>query len=452
MRAKSTLKVIALSTALHFGSLPALAVLGVFAAEFGVKVSAIDSAVAQSKPKPKPRKTPAVSEKIFKGLSKVEELVSPPEESGNKPNLPAALNELAKLEKNCSKCNRYELASIYFRYAWVYATLEDYANSLKYYDLVVAQSPDIPLGIELNSLYYMAQLAMQLEQYKRSLGYLNKWMELATDVTPEAYDLKARICYQTNDKKCAMTNINKAVAMREEDGIAKEHEYNLQRALNLEGERYKVASTILEKLIRHYPKKSYWVQLSATYGILEREKDQLGALDAAYVMNGVHKEQSLINMAYLLINSGVPYRAAVVLEKGLKDKKINRNEKNLTLLANAWRQSKDVKKAIPVLEEAAKSSKTGDLYGQLVGLYLDIDDNKAAVKAGKEAIKKGVKKRPADVHMNVGIAHVNMENYKSAVNAFEKAMKDKRIKKSASSWMKYAKKEMARVESIKNAI
>jgi len=401
MNVLKAFKTVTLCAAFSAAITTTAAVFDKLASEMGTPVSFMEKANAQEQKK---RRTPALSEKMFKSMAKVEELVSPPEESGKKPNLPAALNELAKIERGCEKCNRYELAQVYFRYAWIYATQEKYANSLKYYDKVVAQSPDIPLGLELQSLYYMAQLAMQIDQYKRALGYLNKWMGMSSDVKPEAYDLKARICYQMDNKKCALDNINKTVSMREKEGIAKEHEYNLQRAMYLEKENFKTTAKIMEKLVRHYPKKSYWVQLSAVYGMLNREKAQLGTLETAYLMGGVKKQQGLVNLAYLYINSGVPYRAAVVLEKGMKDKLVKRSEKNLILLANAWQQSKDVKKAIPVLQEAAKSSSNGDLYGQLVGLYLDTDNNKAAVSAAKQAFKKGVKKRNAEVHLNVGIA------------------------------------------------
>jgi len=197
--------------------------------------------------------------------------------------------------------------------------------------------------------------------------------------------------------KCAFDNISKAIDMVEAKGkIAEESWYNIQRQLHLGAERYKPATAILEKLIRHYPKKSYWEQLGSMYGLLERPKDQLQAMDLTYLMGGLTKEKSLVNLAYLYIADEVPYRGARIIEKGMADKVIPRTEENLDILATAWTRAKEAKKAIPVLQEVGKVSKSGNVYVDLMSLHLDLNQPRKAIEYGKLALKKGNFTRGAD--------------------------------------------------------
>lgn len=414
----------------------------------GFESALVASAVAQGSKQEK-RALPGISEPFYKKLGKVADYASPPEDSDRKPDFKAALAELKKLEKDCEKCNAYELAQVYNYYGWIYYMLEDIDKSILYYDKVVQQSPMIPWGLELSTIFTLAQLEFSQERYDAALKRLNRWMSLSDTVGADVYYLKSQICYQTEDKKCSLDNILTAIKMVEDKGqIAKEPWYGLQKALYLEKEDYRSTLPILEKLVRHYPKKSYWQQLSSVYGLLEQDKKQLGALDATYVMGGLDKEQQILNLVYLLIQNEYPYRAASVLDKAIDDKIAKRNEKNLETLAKAWSQAKEKRKAIPVMTEAADLSDTGDTWGLVMALYLDVDDSKNAVKAGEKALKKGKLERPGDIHLNIGIAHVDLHEYEAAIKSFRKAEEDKRVKRIAENWRKYAQSELDRKRQL----
>ncbi len=429
MNLASVFKTITTGTAVAVALTVVLTVGDKAASEIGVDLSWVESSSAQGQSRArKTRRTPAMSEKMFKAFSKVAEYASPPEDSGKKPNLRAALKENQKIEKNCKKCNAYELAQVYNYYGWIYYSLDDVNNAIKYYRKVVAQSPNISLGMEVQTLDTIAKLSFSTDDYKSALKYHDKWMKIATIITASAYEFRAQVYYQMKRKKDSLANINKAIRMIEAKGkIPKEAVLTLQRALYIEKEDYAKAAANLEKAIRHYPKKSSWVQLSGLYGLLEKPKKQLHALDSAYLIGGVTKEQQILNLCYLYLGSDYPYRAAKVLEKAIANKQVSASEKNLELLARVWSQAKETKKAIPVMTKAAKKSKTGDLYGQLVALYVDLNDNKNAVVVGKKALDKGKLKRSGEVHVNMGIAYINLKKYKSAVSSFEKAKKIKRL-------------------------
>ena len=263
-------------------------------------------------------------------------------------------------------------------------------------------------------------------------------------------------------KNASLKAINKAISIVEGRGkIAKENWYNIKRAVLLEKEDFKSVIPVVELLVRHYPKKSYWVQLGGLYGVIGKSADQLHAFDTTYIMDGLTKEQELVNLSYLYLGEEVPYRAAKILSKGMKEKVIKRNVKNLETLATAWGAAKEPKKAIDVLKQAAEISKTeplknpkkdkrktGDLYTFMSGFYLDIDDSKGAIDAGKKAIAAGSLKDAGMVHSNMGIAYVDLKQYKSAISAFDKAMQTPKHRKFAANWKKFAEGELRRAEAL----
>jgi len=436
----------------------------------GVETNLVSQAHAQNKKK-KTRRLPGLSERMIKQMGLVSELISPDtqKDSTAKPNFPEALKALDKLIKGCKdKCNGYEIGQIYRLYGYTYYSMDNIDKAIQSYTKVVDQTPNIPVGVELEALYTLSQFTWSKDRFDDSLKFLKRWIKLAneygTEVNSDVYFFLGTVYYSKNDKKNAIVNVDRAVTMVEGRGKnAKEQWYNLQMALYLEKENYRKGKSIVEKLIRHYPKASYWVQFANINGVLEREKDQLHALDAVDVMGQLDKRQDIVNLTYTYLNNDVPYKAAKLLSRGIKERKVEKNVKYMTILASAWRAAREYKKAIAVLNDTAKVAKKedsdnrgkkgykreeGNIYAELTALYLDVDDSKSAVNAGKKAISAGSLKRACDVHTHMGMAYVDMGQYKSAVSAFEKAQADKKCKAIVSSWIRYAQNEQRQQEEL----
>lgn len=428
--------------------------------DLGIQADLGSSAVAQAKEK-ETRRLPGIGEKVFKGLGKVSALTNPDLEKNPsaQPDFPKAYQELKKLEKQCSDCNNYEKAQIYLMFAYVSYTLENYSEAIDHYKNVIKQSPQIPIGVELQAYSYVSKLAFQLERYDEAIKYFDLQVKLSQEsgieLTAKDWQFKAVICYTSNKKDCAFESITKAIDMVEASGkIAEESWYNIKRALYMDKDQFKQATAILEKLIRHYPKKSYWDQLGSMYGLLERPKDQLHAMDTTYLMGGLTNEKSIVNLAYLYMAEEVPYRAAKILETALKDKSIERSEKNLETLALAWQRAREREKAIPVLEELGKMSDSGNAYSELVGVYLDLNNPRKAVEFGKKSLNKGNFKRGADGQLlvNLGIAYFELRQYSNAIEMFERAAKIKKTAKFARGWLRYSETEKKRYEGLRKSL
>lgn len=421
------------------------------------------NAWAQKRPEcdsSQPRRTPAMSEKVYKELGKAAELASPEAEPGKpepKPDFRGALEVLRSVEQKCLKeeCNKYELGSIYNYYGWVYFSLEDVGNAIKYYVKLVEQAPEIPHGMEVQTLSALAKLFLQEERLDESLKYINKWIAAACKEDSEMFQLRSNIHYFRDDKVNALKDINKAIAMEEAEGKTPpvpEAWWGLQKALLLDKEDYKTAHPILIKMVRYYPKLSTWDQLASVYGILEQEQNQRSALDALYTMGGFTRENQYVNLAYLYLGADYPWKAAKLLQEGIDKKIVKATSRNLQTLAQAYAAAQEVDKSIPVMEQAAASADDGDLYSQLVVLYLNKDNYKKAVESGKKAIEKKSLRRPGEVHLNMGIAYFEQKQYDSAIKSFKKAKEYDATARLAANWQRHAEVEADREKQLKEAL
>jgi len=261
--------------------------------------------------------------------------------------------------------------------------------------------------------------------------------------------LLAQGYYQTKDYNKALSNVEKAISMyKEKAKVPKEQWYNLARFLYFEKDNTNKTVDVLEELLKYYPKKQYWVQLSHMYGEQKKETQQLAAMETAYVQSMLDKGTEQVTMAYLYLNADVPYKAASVMDKGLSSKAIEAKSKNYEIAGNAWRQAQEIDKAIPAMEEAASRSDKGELYARLGNVYLDGDQYKKAVTALKKGLGRGGVKRPDTANLVLGMAYFNLKQYDSARSAFNKAAKDERSEQYAAQWIKYMDSELARQKSI----
>ena len=405
----------------------------------------------------KPRRLPALGQKLFKKLAPVDEMISPEEDPKTgvtpEPNFKEGWNRLQKIVNRCDDCNPYEQAQLYNRAAYVNYSLENVKGAISYYEKVAALSPGIPLSLEQQSLFTTAQLKASLEDYKGAMATFKKWEKTCPTVVPtDYYYMLAQIYYQMDDKKSALSFANKAVKNVEGKGqTPKETWYRLQMALYVDKEDFKTATTVAEKIAINYPKPKNISQLAGLYGLTGKEKEQRGLLDALNVLGALDKESQVRNLASLYQSAEAPYLAAKVLKTHLKKGTLPRNAKNLEYLGAALRQSQEIKESIPVMEEAAKKASDGKLYAQLSAIYLDAEDYKKSISAANQALKKGGLKYPGEPHFYKGNAEMQLKRFGSAIESLKKARKDDRFGKYASDLLRYVESEKAREDGLKKA-
>ena len=199
-------------------------------------------------PKPKERetrRTPALRNKVYEKLAEAQAAA----EAKN-------FNEAAKVLDDMiasggkNSLNSYELANVYNLYAFVHYSREDYGKALQAYENVVAQ-PDIPLAMEMNTRFTIAQLYFVQEQWQKGINALLQWFDMTENPNANSYVLLAQGYYQTKDYDKALTNVKKAINMNLEKGqLPKEQWYNLARFLYFEKGDIPNTVATLEELLR----------------------------------------------------------------------------------------------------------------------------------------------------------------------------------------------------------
>ena len=407
----------------------------------------VSTATAQDAPKKEreTRKTPALRNNIYEKLAEAQVFA----EAKQYIEAEAVLNDMLDATSKKSKLNRYELANVYNTYAYLRYAVEDYDGALNYYQKVIDQRPEIPLALEINTLYTVAQLYFLQENWKKGIDTLNTWMSVTDTPSTNAYVLLANGYFQLKDYDKSLSNIQIAIDREEAAGkLPKEQWYNLARFIHFDRDNFRAALDILEVLIMYYPKKQYWVQASHLYGEEKDEARQLAMLEATYEQNLLDRSQDIVLLSQLYLQAEVPFPAARAMEKGLADDIVEKESKNYELAGVAWRQAQEVTKSLPMLEAAASKSEKGELYARLGNVYLDVDKNKEAVEALKRGLDRGGVKRPDQARLALGMAYFNLGDFNAARRAFREARKDKRARSYADQWLKYITSEENRLEEL----
>ena len=428
-------------------ALAALLLCGTVALDPVLPVDVVSGAVAQDdKPKKdqrETRRTPALRNKVYEKLAEAQTLAEEKDYAG----AAVILNDMIA-EDGKRALNSYELANVYNLFAFLAYATEDYPQSLRYYEQVIAQ-PDIPLAMEINTRFTIAQLYFVQEKWQQGIDAMLVWFDLNEKPNAGAYVLLAQGYYQVKKYDLALENVETAISMHEGEGkLPKEQWYNLARFLYFDKEDFDSALDVLNTLIIYYPKKQYWVQASHLYGEKKEEQKQLALMEAAYEQGFLDRSSELVTMAYLYLNAEAPYYAGSVIEKGFKDELVDDKSKNYELGGSAWAQAREVAKSIPMMEKAAAKSDEGELYVRLGNVYLDGDQFAKAADSVNKGLKKGGVKRPDQARLVLGMAYFNLGEYNKARKAFRDAGKDDRSEKYAKQWIAYVSSEEERQREL----
>jgi tetratricopeptide (TPR) repeat protein len=445
--------VMTISSLFRVSVLTALVLCGALGFDQAVPGIVFSEAVAQDKPKKdtrETRRTPALRNKVYERLAEAQGFA----EAKDYASAEAILNDMIS-EDGKRALNSYELANVYNLHAFLSYVNEDYAQSLRYYGQVIAQ-PDIPLAMEINTRFTVAQLYFVQEQWQQGIDALLTWFDLNEKPNAGAYVLLAQGYYQVKDYNLALKNVETAIGMHEGEGkLPKEQWYNLARFLYFDREDFDSALDVLNTLIIYYPKKQYWVQASHLYGEKKDEPTQLALMEAAYEQGFLDRSSELVTMSYLYLNAETPYYAGAVMQKGFADELVEDKSKNFELAGSAWAQAREVAKSIPMMEKAAAKSEEGELYVRLGNVYLDGDQFSKSADSIIKGLNKGGVKRPDQARLALGMAYFNLGDYDEARKAFRAAGKDgarrkewQRSQEMAQQWIAYVTSEEDRQREL----
>jgi tetratricopeptide (TPR) repeat protein len=392
----------------------------------------------------KTTKTPTMSEPVYKKLIEAQELI---EDKQYEQGL-VILREMEAMPKTSS----YEKSQIFNFFAYTYFTLEKYQDALRYYEKVIAE-PDNTKGLLLNTLYTVAQLYFVIEDYPNAIQAINRWFKAAPEPSLNAYMLLGQAYYQLEKYPEALTPLVSAKAMLKERGeTPREILLLLLQNLYLQTDNYPKMIEILRELVVLYPKAEHWRSLAAAYSEQEHYDWQMSILEMLYETGNLDNGRSQMNLANLYLMHDAPYKAAILIDKGMTEGKIEEEERNLQLLAQSWQQAQETKASLEPLIKATNKAKDGNLHVRLAQSYIGLDMYKEAANIIAAGLKKGGIDRPDQAYLMQGMANFELKNWDPAISAFTNASKDKRSKKAADDWIKYVTSEKNRVINLERSL
>lgn len=416
--------------------------------ETGLQV--VNAAEKKEKRK-KARKVPTISQLTYKKLSEVQELIDLKEYD-------QALVILDEMEARTKRYNGNEKGQIFNMAAFAWYAKDNNAKTIEYYQKVLGQGDDISEGLEISTLYGLAQLLFVEERYQASLDTMEIWLTKADNPGPNPHYFMGQVYYAMKDFPGAIDRVQFAIDMAQDRAMrVKENWWGLLRYLHFDSENWDRVIEILEILVREYPKRDYWIQLSGIYGQEGFDKKQVYAMEAAHVGGFLEREQDVVNYAMLLMQEEVPFRGAKWLQQGVDDEVVEANAKNLRTLGQAYQIAQEVDKAIPVLEEAGNLAEDGETYGRLAQLYLEKDEFEKCSNAAENALEKGIK-RAYNTEIILGMCQFNRDRLTVARQTFVQARKNARSDKNRSmermcgQWITYIDRERKRREELAKSI
>ena len=363
---------------------------------------------------------------------------------------------LNDLEENLTP--GFGLALTYQIHAQLFLSQEDSNNALIYFNK--ALDLEAMKAVQAVSLATnVAQLYLSDSKIDEAISVLKVRIEAAEKEKPNSTSAMAFItlgsAYQLNQ------NFEKAIVWLQQ-GIsrAKEPRENwlqMLMAANFQLKEYKEAIQVLDQLIViNEQKEEYWLQQASLNQMLNKPVDALKVLQLAYVRNVLVKEDGLIILVQLLITEGAPERAGRILLQLIEQDKIELNDENWKLLASAWLQSRERKKAVDAFLKAAEYSDqqakastvesginknklaAAKLYYRSAQLQFDESDYSGAISSFNKARELGLASKKVGLSLLMqGNAYYELEDYVNAKVYFSKALKEASSTNSARAWLDY---------------
>lgn len=380
----------------------------------------------------------SLSQKTYQQLTDIQTLLTEEKYS-------EAQESLSDLEQDLTP--GFGLALAYQTHAQLYLAQENSDKALEYFNKALAL--EAMKAVQAVSLATnVAQLYLANNQVDSAITTLQPRIEAAEKEKVKSTNAMAFItlgsAYQVKqDYANAVLWLEQGISRAKKP---RENWLQMLMAAHYQLKQYPEAISVIDQLIvLNETKEEYWLQQASLNQMMNKPKEALKVLQLAYVRDLLVKEDGLILLVQLLIGQGVPERGGRILFDLLEQKKIELNDDNWKLLASAWLQSRERKKAIQAFIQAAELSANqkekeagAKLYYRAAQLQFDESDFNGAISSFTQARKLGVNGKKLGLSLLMqGNSYFELEDYNNAKLYFSKALNEASSTNSARAWLDY---------------
>lgn len=386
-------------------------------------IGSVFAAISANSAEEEKREAPQIDAATGKRLNEAIEAVNAEKFNEAK----AALSKL-----NMEKLSPYEKSRVEQMFASIASSENDYAGASRHLQAAVATGGMTDEEI-LSAKYQIAQLFLVQEKWREGADALKQWFALTPTPNSGAYYLLAIAYYRLDDHKSAIEPAQKAMDLAEKPQA---NWIELVLALRLEREEYDKALPLLKHLVQLAPeKRGNWIQLSAVYRQMEKYEEALAVAQLSYMAGMFESESDLKSLGDLQAFTGVPFRAAKLLEEEIKKGRVTADEKTLEKVSYMWIAARSYDRAMVPLTKAASLHNNGDLFVRIAEIKVRDEKWKDAETAMRSAFAKGNLKDPGNGQLLMGISLLRQKEIKEARAAFVKAVQFPKVAAQAKSWI-----------------
>ena len=385
----------------------------------------------QVAPKGEKRRTYALKPANFRRMERIGEAMSAEQND----------EALVMLDELVAKAadRPYDLAKAHEYLGYVYLQKGQYEKAIKYFRQVI-DAKILPVRNEQSLIRNVAGLYLAIEpaQPDKAMGIIQQWFKTAVKPKSSDYVLLGQAAVLGKMYNKAICPMRLAINLSDRP---KKSWYDILVAAHFEASDFVGAADLAKERLISFPEDvKHWRQLSGLYNKLERSMDALVVYELAYLQGMLKKGSEFKNLASMYAVNELPYKAASVMEDGLKRGIVKSTEKTWKQAAGSWQLSRENKRAIRAYAKAGELSENGLNEVRIGTLYSEQENWKGAIKYFRLAISKGgLKKQLGRTHMNLGIALFNSGNPNDALTALKKAQTFANTKRNASQWINYVK-------------
>ena len=371
----------------------------------------------------KARKTQIVGERVGKTLVKAFELY-------NEEKLDEAIAALLDVDSS----NEFDKATLNRFLGNLYAT-KDEKQAIKY--LTLAVKPDLlTFADQASTMKLLADMLMQDKQYQKAIKAYEDWILFTGEQNSDAYMRIANAYYVMNQHDKVLAPADDAIRF---SAKPIEGPYQLKMAALYELRRYKELITVVETMVQLFPEnKQFWVYLGNFYTLTEEYAKSLSTLQLAYSQGYLVKDSEVRMLAQMYANNNIPYKAASVMEKHMKDGLVKRDKTNINFIASNYQSAREFARAAEYYGELAVLTNDADAYRRQGSALSAIQKYNEAIAAFDKALSLNVDK-PSSVYMSLVDAYFYQRKYKEAYTALMNAKKDPAMARQVRSWESYIK-------------
>jgi len=284
----------------------------------------------------------------------------------------------------------------------------------------------LPPANQLKVMAAIAELHYQAKDYAKAISWASRF-EKEGGSDPGIHQVLIQAYYLGGDNATAAKLLKEQIEADEKaDRVPTEEKLQFLASCYLKMNDNAGYSLALEKLVTHYPKKSYWADLISRMlrkpGFSERL--ELDVLRLQLATGNLVKAADYMEMAQLALQAGFPIEAKRVLDQGYAAGVLGKGpeaERQNRLRDLANRQASQDAAAIAQGETEAAGAKDGDALVAIGYNFVLNGKTDAGLALMEKGIRQGPLKHAEDAKLHLALAYAQAGQKARAVQLLQSA-------------------------------